>query len=67
MSAFKNLHVFTQKHKVFREEWAVLIVLSASLSDSEREAGESKGRGQRPQSLCFFALFVICLNFFGLL
>ena len=41
-----------------------LIVLSASLSDSEREAGESKGRGQRPQSLCVFCTVVILFILF---
>ena len=41
-----------------------LIVLSASLSDSEREVGESKGRGQRPQSLCVFCTVVILFKLF---
>ncbi len=36
-----------------------LIVLSASLSDSEKEVGESKGRGQRPQSLFIFC--TVCI------
>ena len=41
-----------------------LIVLSASLSDSEREVGESKGRGQRPQCLCVFCTVVILFKLF---
>ena len=41
-----------------------LIVLSASLSDSEREVGESKGRGQRPQSLCVFCTVIILFKLF---
>ena len=41
-----------------------LNVLSASLSDSEREVGESKGRGQRPQSLCVFCTVVILFKLF---
>ena len=39
-------------------------VLSASLSDSEREVGESIERGQRPQSLCVFCTVVILFKLF---
>ena len=41
-----------------------LIILSASLSDSEMEAGEPKGRGATSPKLVFFALFVILFKLF---
>ena len=41
-----------------------LNVLSASLSESEREVGESEGRGQRPHSLCVFCTVVILFKLF---
>ncbi len=41
-----------------------LIILFASLSDSEREVGESEGRGQRPQSLFIFCTVCILFKLF---